>query len=52
MDNIVGKVQELSSEWKKNEKAANQEESIRVKPMLSYDNKRNCESLGGFFPNR
>ena len=39
LDNIVSKVQELRSQWKKNEKAANQEpQTIRMKRTLSYDN--------------
>ena len=41
LDNIVCKLEELRSQWKKNEEAANQEpESIRVKRMLSYDDTR------------
>ena len=41
LDNIVSKVLELRSQWTKNERAANQEsQTIRVKRMLSYENKR------------
>ena len=51
LDNIVSKVLELRAQWKKNEKAANQEPAvIRVKRMLSNENTRESARARLDFP--
>ena len=51
LDNIVSKVLELKTQWKKNEKVANQEPAvIRVKRMLSNENTRGSARARLDFP--